>query len=199
MCVWRLCVCVGEHGCGECGAGVSGGGGNWGGICARGCVGVCVGERGAVLRDATAHSRHASQAPRQRQPRAQHPASRASLTCAAPPEQVLQLGGNLNNAWVLLPDIPTYLQGLVRAGGRPPRSCLQALARGPCQHLGRPGQGPHRLRPPCARVRPQWEKQLGRCKSRVAPLHVAVVGKKYDTVRALLDLGADPNLAGGEV
>ncbi len=42
----------------------------------------------------------------------------------------------------------------------------------------------------------QWEKQLGRVQGRVGPLHIAICQKKYDTVRAVLDLGADPNLSG---
>ncbi|GLI60624.1 hypothetical protein VaNZ11_002787 [Volvox africanus] len=43
-----------------------------------------------------------------------------------------------------------------------------------------------------------WEKQLARCNSRCLPLHVAICQKKYETVRALLDLGADPNHNGEE-
>ncbi|KAG2496092.1 hypothetical protein HYH03_005695 [Edaphochlamys debaryana] len=68
---------------------------------------------------------------------------------------VRRCGANLNNAWVFLPDIPTYFQGL-------------------------------------------WEKQLGKCHSRVTPLHVGICQKKYDTVKSLLDLGCDPNLTGSE-
>lgn len=48
----------------------------------------------------------------------------------------------------------------------------------------------------CTFSPPQWEKQLGRVQSRVGPLHMAICQKKYDTVRAVLDLGADPNLSG---
>ncbi|GFR45476.1 hypothetical protein Agub_g6877 [Astrephomene gubernaculifera] len=64
-------------------------------------------------------------------------------------------GANPNNAFVWLPDIPTYFNGM-------------------------------------------WEKQVGRCRSVVGPLHVAIAGKKYASVRAFLDLGCDPNLCGAE-
>ncbi|GIL91090.1 hypothetical protein Vretimale_9511 [Volvox reticuliferus] len=43
-----------------------------------------------------------------------------------------------------------------------------------------------------------WEKQLARCHSRCLPLHVAICQKTYESVRALLDLGADPNHNGEE-
>lgn len=49
-------------------------------------------------------------------------------------------GGNLNDAYVTMPDIPTYFRG-------------------------------------------RWEKMCGRCLSRIVPLHLAVMQKKYDLVR----------------
>eukprot|EP00798_Chlamydomonas_sp_ICE-L_P009350 gene9350-16473_t len=63
--------------------------------------------------------------------------------------------GNLNDSYVALPDIPTYLQG-------------------------------------------QWEKMAGNCRSKVLPLHVGVMQKKLETVRLMLDMGADPNTFGVE-
>eukprot|EP00798_Chlamydomonas_sp_ICE-L_P013937 gene13937-19871_t len=68
---------------------------------------------------------------------------------------VFRCAGNLNDSYVALPDIPTYLQG-------------------------------------------QWEKMAGNCRSKVLPLHVGVMQKKLDTVRLMLDMGADPNTFGVE-
>jgi hypothetical protein len=50
-------------------------------VCLRVCVSACLAwaTSGAVLRDATTHSREGSPATRQRRRRAQHPASRASF------------------------------------------------------------------------------------------------------------------------
>eukprot|EP00798_Chlamydomonas_sp_ICE-L_P011941 gene11941-15050_t len=68
---------------------------------------------------------------------------------------VFRCAGNLNDSYVALPDIPTYLQG-------------------------------------------QWEKMAGNCRSKVLPLHVGVMQKKLETVRLMLDMGADPNTFGVE-
>ncbi len=57
---------------------------------------------------------------------------------------VFECGGNLNDAYVSLPDIPRYFQGL-------------------------------------------WEKVASNCQSRVLPLHIGVMQKKFDTVRCGLD------------
>eukprot|EP00798_Chlamydomonas_sp_ICE-L_P030721 gene30721-35750_t len=68
---------------------------------------------------------------------------------------IFRCAGNLNDSYVALPDIPTYLQG-------------------------------------------QWEKMAGNCRSKVLPLHVGVMQKKLETVRLMLDMGADPNTFGVE-
>ncbi|GAX81813.1 hypothetical protein CEUSTIGMA_g9241.t1 [Chlamydomonas eustigma] len=68
---------------------------------------------------------------------------------------VIKCGGNLNDAYVAMPDIPKYLQG-------------------------------------------QWERMCCRCESRVLPIHIGVMQKRFETVRLLLDLGAEPNAFGTE-
>jgi len=41
-----------------------------------------------------------------------------------------------------------------------------------------------------------WEKQAAKCLSRVNPLHLAVLHRRFELVKALLDLGANPNSYG---
>ena len=53
---------------------------------------------------------------------------------------VFKCGGNLNGAFVAMPDIPIYFQG-------------------------------------------QWERMCGRTQSRVMPLHIGVMQKRFETVR----------------
>lgn len=43
-----------------------------------------------------------------------------------------------------------------------------------------------------------WERMCGRTQSRVLPLHLGVMQKRFETVRVLLDFGADPNMSGSE-
>jgi hypothetical protein len=42
----------------------------------------------------------------------------------------------------------------------------------------------------------QWERMCGRTLSRILPIHIGVMQKRFETVRLLLDLGADPNKFG---
>jgi hypothetical protein len=51
---------------------------------------------------------------------------------------------------------------------------------------------------PFLMVQGQWERMCSRCESRVLPLHIGVMQKRYETVRLLLDLGAEPNAFGTE-
>ena len=43
-----------------------------------------------------------------------------------------------------------------------------------------------------------WEKMCSRTRSRVMPIHIGVLQKRYETVRLFLDMGADPNVFGTE-
>eukprot|EP00798_Chlamydomonas_sp_ICE-L_P005591 gene5591-12744_t len=52
--------------------------------------------------------------------------------------------------------------------------------------------------PGLACLQGQWEKMAGNCRSKVLPLHVGVMQKKLETVRLMLDMGADPNTFGVE-
>ena len=41
-----------------------------------------------------------------------------------------------------------------------------------------------------------WERMCGRTQSRILPIHIGVMQKRFETVRLLLDMGADPNKFG---